>query len=125
MSEPVDFIEPDEFDPDDVERAERDLKKLDEADEQQIKDMLYKRKQMYGEVFSKGHTSQEAIDFVLNDLAWFCRAFTPSFNPNDGPHAETLAKMKDGRREAYMRIRDNASLSLDTLYLKYSDALSK
>lgn len=125
MSEPTDFIDFDDFDPDDVERREAALKKSDAVADQQVRDVLELRKRYYGEVFSKGHTSQEAIDFVLNDLGWFCRAHSSTYSPNDGPNATDLMKIKEGRREAFMRIRDYASLSLDALFLKYTDASLK
>lgn len=124
MSEP-DFIDFDDFDPADVERKEAEAKKVDTASADEVRALLEQRKRYYGEVFSVGHTSQEALDFVYNDLGRFCRAHSATFDLNDGPHADTLMKMKEGRREVFMRIRDYARLSLDALFLKYTDATRK
>lgn len=124
MSE-ADFIEFDDFDPEDLERKESKEAVRESEVESRILALLELRKRYYSEVFSPGNTSSEALDFVYNDLGRFCRAHTATFDLQDGPHADTLMKIKEGRREVFMRIRDFARLSLDSLFIKYTDANSK
>lgn len=123
MTEPLDFI--DTFDPADLERAEERSKKDVDVSTDQVRELLARRRKAYSAVFSKGHTEQEDIDFVLNDLARFSRAFSPTFDPRDGEHAEVLMHIKEGRREVFQRISDYARLSGDTLFIKYTDAQYK
>lgn len=126
MAEPVDFIDTfDAFDPAQLEMAEAKAKETTNVTDDVVKDYLARRKKAYSAVFSKGHTEQDDIDFVLNDLARFCRAFAPKFDVRDGEHADTLMKIKEGRAEVYQRIADHACLSSDALFLKYTNAQSK
>ena len=120
--EPSDFVDSDMFDPEVIEEYEKSVDRAVTLPEAQVQDYLDRRRRAYASVFAKGHTDQEDIDIVLNDLAFFCRAFSPTFNPNDGDHAETLMKIKEGRREVYQRILDHTRLSRDTLFLKYAGA---
>lgn len=121
-----DFIDGEEegidpFDPKDLEEAMSKFEKEENGDEERAREFLQSRRIAYSRVFSPGPTDQADIDIVLNDLARFCRAFGGAlFNPNDGPHADTLAKMKDGRREVYMRILDHTRLDLNALFNKYT-----
>lgn len=118
-----DFIDADPFDPAVVELYEQQQAKAQDITNHAPKAMLNRRRVAYANVFSRGPTSQEDLDIVFADLAHFCRAFKPTFDVNDGVHAETLDKMKQGRREVYQRIFDHVSLSEETLFLKYTGSL--
>lgn len=123
-----DFIEGaevDEFDPADLDRAAEEFEDLNKDENEAVRNALERRRLAYRKVFTPGPRDQGDIDIVLQDLAWFCRAFAPTFNKNDGPHADTLMKMKEGRREVHARIADFSRLDGDALFLKYTDAATK
>lgn len=127
MSE-SDFIEGDpleEFDPAELDRMEAAKEDNKDTDEDKVLALIRRRRLAYTAVFTEGQRSQADIDIVLNDLFWFCRANAPTFDKKDGIHADTLMKLKEGRREVHARIRDFAGLSFDALILKYTDALNK
>lgn len=109
----------DPYDPQQVEiyedKKSKNLVKEDDA----IEAMLRRRKDAYTR-WMKGAADAADMQIVMADLFWFCRVDKPSFDPNDGPHAETLSKMKDGRREVFMRIKDFSVLDFDTIYRKYT-----
>lgn len=115
----------DMFDPADLDRAALEFEQDKDEDEDKVRRLLERRRLAYRSVFTEGHRSQADIDFVLADLAWFCRAHISTFDKNDGPHADTLMKMKEGRREVHSRIKDFSGLDFDALLLKYTDAITK
>lgn len=115
----------DPFDPADLDEAMAKLEKNEEGSTDVVRDLIETRRVNYTNVFTEGHTDQACIDYVLTDLAWFCRAFAPTFDKRDGPHADTLMKLKEGRREVHARIADFSCLSFDALLLKYTDATTK
>ncbi len=129
MSEDIDFIEGEEgidmFDPADLDKAMAKFEQEKDGDSDTIKQALERRRLAYKAVFTAGNRTQDDINIVLTDLAWFCRAFTPTFDKNDGPHADTLMKIKEGRREVHSRIKDFSCLGFDALLLKYTDAITK
>lgn len=128
MTDASDYIEGaygDPFDPAALEAYEANADKPTEEKDNAVIKMLARRKEAYARTFTPGAATQDDINIVLADLMYFCRARQASFNPNDGQHAETLAKMKDGRREVFHRIQDFARLDLDTLLLMYTDALKR
>lgn len=113
-----DFIENgDPFDPRQLEQLEN--KAVERRDELTDNDQVYLRNQRaaYKEVFTPGETTQEALDFVLRDLAMFCRAYAPTFDLNP-----KLQDLKEGRREVYMRIMDHTVLTHEEQYRKYVNA---
>lgn len=118
MADIDDFIEGgDPFDPKHLEAVEaRDYEQRGkDEDNQQV--YLRNRRAAYKEVFTPGDTSKEAIDFVMRDLALFCRAYTPTFDLNP-----KLQDLKEGRREVYMRIMDHTVLTHEEQYRKYVNA---
>ena len=129
MSEDIDFIEGEEgidmFDPADLDKAMAKFEQEKDGDSDTIKQALERRRLAYKAVFTAGNRTQDDINIVLTDLAWFCRAFTPTFDKNDGLHADTLMKIKEGRREVHSRIKDFSCLGFDALLLKYTDAITK
>lgn len=125
MAEPTDIIDTDPFDPAVLEEYENALaKEIGEAPND-AKAMLERRRRAYVEVYSAGVTSQESLDIVLADLAWFCKMYVDTYDIRDGIHAEELSKRKQGRREAFQRILHFSRLNLDALLLMYTDAITK
>lgn len=123
-----DFIEGaygDPFDPASADRMEEQNASSTELEDNAVVQMIARRRRAYTAVFTEGNRSQEDIDYVLCDLMWFCRVTAPSFDAKDGIHADTLAKMKEGRREVFMRVRDFSRLDTDTLLAKYTDAITR
>lgn len=87
MAEPDDvFDKYDMFDPDDLERQEQAMAREGEVMDNDLVKYLERKQRAYKSVFSTGHTNQEDLDIVLNDLQWFCRMQASTFNPKDGPH---------------------------------------
>lgn len=125
MAEPTDIIETDPFDPAVLEEYENAIAKELGAAPDDAKALIEKRRRAYENVFSKGETTQEALDIVLADLMWFCKVRIPSYDIRDGMHAEELSKRKEGRREVFHRIQDFSRLGTDALLLMYTDATTK
>lgn len=122
-----DFVDSefDEFDPQEVAKYQQQL--ADEGDQEEDAALKYirRRKIAYANVFSAGERTQADIDIVMADLMWFCRATRPTYDKKDGPHAEVLSRIKEGRREAFYRIKEFSALGFDTLLFMYTDAITK
>ena len=125
VQEPDDFVENDPFDPEVVARYEEQAAEQDEVEVDKVREMLGRRKQAYAEVFTEGPTSQAALNIVIADLMWFCKDRQSSYDVRDGIHADTLMKIKDGRREVFQRIKNFSRLDSDALLLMYTDATTK
>ena len=125
VGEPEGFMEGDEFDPDVVSHVEQQAKEALTDETKEISSFLEGRRLAYVEVFSKGSTSQKALDTVILDLAAFCRTYSSKYSMMDGEHADTLMRMKEGRREVFQRITDHMRLGQDRLFIKYTDATNK
>ena len=121
--EPEDIVENDPFDPKVLEQAEALVKEEEQLSSDSARAQINRRKEAYARVFTAGERGQADIDIVLNDLMWFCKVWVPTFDIKDGQHAETLSKMKDGRREVFQRIKEFSRLDSDALMLKYTDAI--
>jgi len=117
--------EEDSFDPVVLEQQEKTIAQQAQYEEDKVVRLLRRRKEAYAAVFKEGNRSQADIDIVLFDLMYFCRATVPSFDLNDGIHADILSRIKEGRREVFLRVRDFASLDFDALLIKYTNALTK
>ena len=79
---------------------------------EKVKNFIFKRGEDYRNTFDD---SSESAKNVLKDLESFCRANESTFNPDPRIHA-----VLEGRREVYLRIRDQLVLSNDELWAKYS-----
>jgi hypothetical protein len=79
-----------------------------------LRTFLAGRKAAYQRTFNK--ESRDA-QFVLADLARFCRATRSTFHPD---HA--ISDRLDGRREVFLRIAEHLNLSTDELYALYHGA---
>ena len=106
----------DPFDP--AEIKELYVKAEAEAGTKDDETALYiqRRKIAYARVFSAGETDQADVDFVMKDLAMFCRAFQPTFNVNG-----KIQDLQEGRKEVYYRIIDWSMMSISTLVHMYTN----
>jgi hypothetical protein len=111
------------FDPEIADKIDALHEKEARDNEKQILGLLTRRKQAYTSVFTAGNRSQEDIDYVLNDLIWFCKVYVPAYDISEGVHANELSKRKEGRREVFLRILDFAKLKTETLFLKKTETL--
>jgi len=124
-SEPTDIVGFDEFDPRDLAAAEAKEQERPQMEEEIAKGYLERRRLAYAAVFSKGHTDQADIDIVINDLAWFCRAYAPTYDVREGGNANDLMKIKEGRREVFNRVLDHTRLDREAVFVKYTNAITK
>lgn len=121
MSGADDFIDSDPFDPDIIAKAEtRDYEARVHSDDK-LAAYISRRKQAYSAVFSTEACSKDDLEFVMLDLAAFCRAYAPTFHATN----QKIQDLQEGRREVFQRIMDYTRLSHDTLYIKYTDAQAK
>lgn len=112
------FIDSDPFDPElavQAENAEYE-QKTDVSDA--VAAFMRRRQSAYKAVFGEGTAGKEDLQFVMLDLAHFCRAYRPTFHPTN----QKVQDLQEGRREVYQRIMDFTRLSHDTLMLLYTDA---
>lgn len=114
-----DFIEPDPFDPVVIRQAEEAQYEERNAQTDVVRRYIETRRRAYKAVFT-GKGEHGDIEFVMRDLAAFCRAYEPTFNMN--PKVQDLL---EGRREVFMRIMSFMHLSHDTLYVQYTDAKTR
>lgn len=113
-----DFIEPDLFDPEVVRQEEDKKYEKRDKDSEVIAAYVRSRKMAYAAVFSEGTTSADDLEFVLLDLAAFCRGYENTFHPTN----QKVQDLLEGRKEVYTRIMSFTRLSHDTLFTKYMDA---
>lgn len=113
-----DFIDGDYdmFDPQVAEYIERKTVVVEATENDKVETFIRRRVQAYKSVFSDPAKADD-LEFVLRDLAHFCRAYAPTFDLNP-----KLQDLKEGRREVFMRIMDYTRLSHEALYIKYTDA---
>lgn len=116
-----DFIDADPFDPAIIIQAEDKAYEKRVAADDDIAAYLRRRKTAYSAVFSTNACTQDDLEFVMLDLATFCRAYTPTFHPTNSK----IQDLQEGRREVFQRIMDYTRLSHDALYVKYTDAQIK
>lgn len=122
---PETAIDLDIFDPEVVERIEQTEQEEVGVQQDAAQAYLRRRRQAYVAVFSPGMRERADIDIVLADLMYFCRATKPAFDKRDGIHADTLMKIKEGRREVFQRIKDFSLLDFDALLMMYTEATTK
>lgn len=111
------FVDSDPFDPElavQAENAEYE-QKTDVTDA--VAAFMRRRQSAYKSVFGEGTANKEDLQFVMLDLAHFCRAYRPTFHPTN----QKVQDLQEGRREVYQRIMDFSRLSHDTLMLLYTD----
>lgn len=115
------FIDGDMFDPEVAVKAENIRYESQTENDDQLAAYIRRRQSAYKNVFSIGETNADDLEFVMLDMAAFCRAYTPTFHPTNTKIQDLL----EGRREVYQRIMDYTRLSHDTLFVKYTDAQHK
>jgi hypothetical protein len=118
VSEVDDFIDGDPFDPELATQAETVAYEATTSVSDEVASFIRRRKRAYHAVFEAGNASKDDLQFVLLDLAHFCRAYRPTFHPTN----QKVQDLQEGRREVYQRIMDFTRLSHDTLMLLYTDA---
>lgn len=108
------FIEGDVFDPEVARRAEDAEYETGVAADEAVLAHLKRSKEAYTRVFVGGNATTDDVDFVMRDLAWFCKAYDPQWH--------TDPRMQDrfvARREVYQRIVEYTRLDSDTLARRY------
>lgn len=116
-----DFVDADPFDPE-LAAAAEDVKYEDKVDKDtSLHKFLERRKTAYAAVFSTTACTPDDLEFVMLDLANFCRAYRPTFHPDN----QKIQDLQEGRREVYQRIVDHTCLSHEALLIKYTDMLNK
>jgi len=115
----------DPFDPKDMAILEDKIVKGEDDFSAKQKAYLNERKRAYSNVFTPGKRTQADINFVLNDLQYFCKVWVPTYDIKDGEHAAELSKRKEGRREVFQRIKDFTKLDSDSLFVKYTASITK
>lgn len=78
---------------------------------QKAVDFIRQRQQAYQQVFK----TNLAVEFVLQDLAKFCRAKKSTFDTD--PRVSALL---EGRREVWQRIADHINMTTEELYELFS-----
>lgn len=75
---------------------------------EKLREFLWQRRNAYRRLFSL--ESRDA-QFVLQDLAKFCRAHESTFHPDERTHA-----LLEGRREVFTRIQQHLNLTEEQLW---------
>lgn len=114
------FIEGDIFDPEMAAYVETKVEERVAKSADDVATFLRRRQQAYTAVFATGNASEDDLKFVMLDLAYFTRAYSPTWNEN-----QKVQDLLEGRREVFMRIMDFTSLDHDTLYRKYTDVTTR
>lgn len=108
------FIEGDEFDPEVAQRAEDAVYDTQIDSDTAVAAHLQRSKQAYSRVFVEGNASPSDIDFVMRDMAWFCKAYDPQWQSDPRLQDRFVA-----RREVYQRIMEYTRLDHGTLMKRY------
>lgn len=112
-----DFISNDEadvFDPVVAERAQLEAKDLKTEYASAVSAHLQRSKQAYERVFKQGNATADDVEFVMKDLAWFCKAYDAQWSDDPRQQDRNVA-----RREVFQRIMEYTSLDTVTLQKKY------
>lgn len=107
-------LNPVEFDPLAAAAQERQKLELIEKEEDAVFVHLRRTKQAYASVFG-GDASEDDVQFVLRDLAWFCKAYDSVFDPVNPRMQEHIV----GRQSVFLRIKEYTQLDTDTLMKRY------
>lgn len=111
MSEPDDIFDGDPYDAALIKATEdKQYEHAKEYDEP-TRAYLAQRARAYKAVFRPGKRDQADIDFVLRDLASFCRAAETRYHPE-----QKKQDMLEGRAEVFYRILAHTTIDTDTLY---------
>lgn len=108
-----DFIDGDMFDPEVAQRAEDAAYDSKASEDEAIAAHLRRTKEVYVRVFKGGNASQDDLDFLMRDLAFFTKA---------DQHFISDPRLQDvfiGRKQVLQRIVEYTSLDFDTLVKRY------
>lgn len=114
----IDGLDP--FDPAVAAAVEEHESKAIVLKDEQYEAYIRMRGMYYKEVFSPGPTSQDAIDFVMFDLAVFARAYGTTYTRGE---TERDQQQREGRKELFFRIMGNAKLPHEALFTQYMNAV--
>lgn len=117
MSEKAPPVEHDMFDPEAAAASELESKSKAYENQSAVEAYLRNRARAYKAVFSTNSCTEGDLEFVMLDLAQFCRGFTTTYDDIERRHV-----LKEGRREVFMRILDHTSLDHNTLMQRYAAA---
>jgi len=118
----TDFIDGDLTDPFDPEAAlavETKVYEQKTENEELIAAHLRRSQQAYRAIFVKGNATAADVDFVMRDLAWFCKAYDPLWSADPRTQDRFVA-----RREVFQRIMEYTSLDHSTLAQRYIETQS-
>lgn len=108
-----DFIEGDVFDPEVAQRAEDAAYENKVSSDEAVIAHLRHAKEVYTRVFKGGNASEDDLDFLMRDLAFFAKA---------DQHFISDTRLQDvfiGRKQVLHRIVEYTSLDFDTLVRRY------
>ena len=120
MSDFIDGDAGDEFDPVVAQRAEDAVYENKLSSDELLQAHVRRSKEAYSRVFVSGNATEDDVDFVMRDMAWFCKAYDTLWQ--DDP------RMQDrfvGRREVYQRIVEYTRLDHDTLVKRYLETQNR
>lgn len=109
-----DFVTGDEFDPEVAQRAEDAIYENKLSQDDAVVAHLRRSKEAYTRLFVSGNATQDDVDFVMRDLAWFCKAYDPQWHSDQRMQDRFVA-----RREVFQRIVEYTRLDSDTLVKRY------
>jgi hypothetical protein len=76
-----------------------------------LREYLRQRRYAYKRIFN---LDDHDVQFILKDLAKFCRAHESTFNPDERTHA-----LLEGRKEVFLRIQQHLNLTEEQLWSLY------
>lgn len=109
-----DFVTGDAFDPEVAQRAEDAVYENKLSQDDAVVAHLRRSKEAYTRLFVSGNATQDDVDFVMRDLAWFCKAYDPQWHSDPRMQDRFVA-----RREVFQRIVEYTRLDSDTLVKRY------
>lgn len=108
------------FDPQVALAAEDKLYETRKMNDAAVEAHIRKVRHAYGAVFN-GKADAADVKVVLDDMAWFCKAYANTFDPL---HPK-LQDFNEGRRSVYLRIMEMTRLGHDAYLQKYLETDSK
>ena len=114
-----DFIDGDEFDPEIAQRAENAAYENRLSKDDAVQAHLRRCKEVYTRVFVEGNATEDDLDFLFRDLAFFAKA-DQHFFPDT-----RLQDVYIGRKQVVQRIVEYTRLDFDTLVKRYIETQNR